>query len=112
MPSTTNLIGLGLPPEQAVEISNGSFTTVTTSGAITPTGKVVATAAGIQTLQSTANVNDTTPTAAELIAAFGAAATTGSGFIGVVKDNDADTNCFLVISNGTSYFYLKFTKAT
>jgi hypothetical protein len=36
----------------------------------------------------------------------------GAGFVGVVKDNDADTNCFVVVSNGTSYFYLKFTKAT
>jgi len=28
MPSTTNLIGLGMPPEQAVEVSNGTFTGV------------------------------------------------------------------------------------
>jgi hypothetical protein len=58
------------------------------------------------------NVNDTTPTAAELTTSFGAPATVGTGFVGVVKDANTDTNCFAVISNGTSFFFLKFTKAT
>ncbi len=100
MPTVTNLIGLGLPPEQAVQICDGVNPTV-----------VNATAAGVRTQQAINNVNDTTPTAAELTTSFGAPATVGSGFVGVVKDNDADTNCFVVVSNGTSFFYLKFTKA-
>jgi hypothetical protein len=104
MPSTTNLIGLGMPPEQAVEVSNGTFTTVTSTNA------VVATAGGIRTKQSIDNVTDALPTQAEMVTAFGAAATVGSGFIGVIKDNNADTNFFICASNGTSYFALKMTK--
>ena len=100
MPTVTNLIGLGLPPEQAVQICDGVNSAV-----------VNATAAGVRTKQAINNVNDTTPTAAELTTSFGAPATVGSGFVGVVKDADADTNCFVVVSNGTSFFYLKFTKA-
>jgi hypothetical protein len=106
MPTVTNLIGLGMPPEQAVEVSNGTFTTVTSTAAVN------ATAGGVRTRMAINNVNDTTPTAAELTTSFGAPATVGTGFVGIVKDADADTNCFVVVSNGTSFFYLKFTKAT
>ena len=106
MPSLTNLIGLGIPPEPAAEIANGTFTTVTSTNA------VVATAGGVRTKMAINNVDDTTPTAAELTTSFGAPATVGSGFVGIVKDNDADTNCFVVVSNGTSFYYHKFTKAT
>jgi len=106
MPTVTNLIGLGMPPEQATEVSNGTFAVVTSTAAVN------ATAAGVRTQMAINNVNDTTPTAAELTTSFGAPATVGTGFVGIVKDNDADTNCFVVVSNGVSYFYLKFTKAT
>ena len=105
MTTATNLIGLGMPAELAAEVSNGVF-----SGSITPTGKVIATAAGIQTKQSVDNVTDALPTQTDMVTAFGAAATTGGGFIGVIKDANADTNCFICISNGTSYFALKLTK--
>jgi len=101
MASATTLIGLGMPAELASAVSDGVNTNV-----------VDATAAGVRTKQAINNVNDTTPTAAELTTSFGAPATVGSGFVGIVKDNDADTNCFVVVSNGTSFFYLKFTKAT
>lgn len=100
MASATTLIGLGMPAELASAVSDGVNSNV-----------VNATAAGVRTKQAINNVNDTTPTAAELTTSFGAPATVGSGFVGVVKDNDADTNCFVVVSNGTSFFYLKFTKA-
>jgi hypothetical protein len=100
MPQISDLIGLGMPPEHAVQICDGVQPAV-----------VNATAAGVRTRQAINNVNDTTPTAAELTTSFGAPATVGSGFVGIVKDNDADTNCYVVVSNGTSYFYLKFTKA-
>jgi len=107
MASSTTRIGLGMPAELASAVSDGVF-----SGTVTPTGQVVATAAGVRTKQAINNVNDTTPTAAELTTSFGTPASVGTGFVGIVKDNDADTNCFVVVSNGTSYFYLKFTKAT
>ena len=106
MASATTLIGLGMPAELASATADGVF-----SGTVTPTGQVVATAAGIRTKQAINNVGDITPTAAELTTSFGAPATVGAGFVGVVKDADADTNCYVVVSNGTSYFYLKFTKA-
>jgi len=105
MPSVTNLIGLGVPPEQASEIANGTFSVVTS------TATVNATAAGVRTKMAINNVNDTTPTAAELTTSFGTPATVGTGFVGIVKDADTDTNCFVVVSNGVSYYYLKFTKA-
>lgn len=100
MASAQTLMGLGMPAELAASVTDGVNTSV-----------VNGTAAGVRTKQAINNVNDTTPTAAELTTSFGAPATVGSGFVGVVKDNDADTNCFVVVSNGTSFFYLKFTKA-
>ena len=100
MASAQTLMGLGLPAELASAVTDGVQTAV-----------VNATAAGIRTKQAINNVGDTTPTAAELTTSFGTPASVGTGFVGVVKDNDADTNCFVVVSNGTSYFYLKFTKA-
>jgi hypothetical protein len=105
MPSVTNLIGLGMPAELSAEVANGTFATVTSTAAIN------ATAGGIRTRQAINNVNDTTPTAAELTTSFGTPASVGTGFVGVVKDADVDTNCYVVVSNGVSYFYLKFTKA-
>ena len=106
MPSETNLMGLGMPPELAAEVANGSFATVTSTNA------VVATDGGIRTKMAINNITDTTPTAAELTTSFGTPAAVGTGFVGIVKDNDADTNCFIVLSNGTSFYYHKFTKAT
>lgn len=100
MASAPTLIGLGMPPELASSVTDGVYTAV-----------VNGTAAGVRTKQAINNVNDTTPTAAELTTSFGTPAAVGSGFVGVVKDADADTNCFVVVSNGTSFFYLKFTKA-
>jgi hypothetical protein len=100
MPTVAQLMGLGLPGELAAVVTDGVQTSV-----------VNATAGGLRTKQAINNVNDTTPTAAELTTSFGTPASVGSGFVGVVKDADADTNCFVVVSNGTSYFYLKFTKA-
>lgn len=100
MASAQTLMGLGMPAELAASVTDGVNTSV-----------VNATAAGVRTKQAINNVNDTTPTAAELTTSFGTPASVGSGFVGIVKDNDADTNCFVVVSNGTSYYYLKFTKA-
>lgn len=57
------------------------------------------------------NVNDTTPTNAELITSFGAAASRGPGFVGVVNDAAGGTNFYLVATDGVTYFWTKMTKA-
>ena len=112
MASVTTLIGLGMPPELANVVSDGVVAgNLNVSGTSTLTGAVTA-SAGIRTKMAINNVNDTTPTAAELTTSFGSPSAVGSGFVGIVKDNDADTNCYVVVSNGTSFYYLKFTKAT
>lgn len=60
------------------------------------------------------NVTDALPTQAEMVTALGAAAaaapTPASTALRVIKDANADTNLFLCLSNGTSWYALKFTK--
>ncbi len=71
--------------------------------------------AGTAKRLSGANVsiaNVTTPTDAELDSAFGTPAVVGAGFIGVVNDNNGDTNVYFVFSTGTSWFFVTGTKAT
>ena len=63
---------------------------------------------GVATAVNTANV--TTPTAAELIAALGSAASQ-VGKVYIQDDNGADTTVKLVVSNGTSYYLVALTKA-
>jgi hypothetical protein len=63
---------------------------------------------GVATAVNTADV--TTPTAAELIAALGSAASQ-AGKVYIQDDNGADTTVKLVVSNGTSYFFVALTKA-
>lgn len=43
------------------------------------------------------------PTNAECVSAFGAAATVGAGFIGVLQDSAAEGVSYLCVSNGTNY---------
>lgn len=64
---------------------------------------------GVATKVDVSNV--TTPTAAELVAAFGSAASQ-AGKVFIQDDNGADTTVKLVVSNGTSYFYVALTKAS
>lgn len=64
---------------------------------------------GVATKVDVSNV--TTPTAAELIAAFGAAAS-NAGKIFIQDDNAGDTTVKLVACNGTSYYFVALTKAT
>lgn len=87
-------------------------TDVTASGTVTATGVVNANAAGIRTKQAVTNVNDTTPTKAELTTAFGDPATIGRGFVGTVDDADGDTNGYIVWASDANYYFLKGTKAT
>lgn len=67
---------------------------------------------GMRTKQAVTNVNDTTPTAAELTTAFGAPASLGRGRILTVDDADGNTNFYLVVTSDASFFYVKLTKAT
>lgn len=64
---------------------------------------------GIRTKVDTSDV--TTPTDAELDAAFGTPATVGSGFMALVDDNGAGTSVYLVASDGTNWWYHAMTKA-
>lgn len=51
------------------------------------------------------------PTNAEVVAAFGAAATTGSGFVAIMDDNNGHANEVLIWSDGTKYWYATGTAA-
>lgn len=64
---------------------------------------------GVATKVDTSNV--TTPTAAELVAAFGSAASQ-AGKVFIQDDNGANTTVKLVVSNGSSYFFVALTKAS
>ena len=63
---------------------------------------------GIATAINAADV--TTPTAAELISAFGSAASQ-IGKVFIQDDAGANTTVKLVVSNGSSYFFAALTKA-
>lgn len=65
---------------------------------------------GIRTKVAVDNVHDTVPTSAQCVTAFGAAADVGTGFIGIINDAAGDVNNYVVFSNGTSYYFLQFTK--
>jgi hypothetical protein len=75
-------------------------------------GRVLATTDGISTKKSTNDVADP-PTDAELDTAFGDPTAIGSGFIGILDDNDAGTDCYICWTTGTAgeWFYTKGTKA-
>lgn len=60
-------------------------------------------------IQSTNNVTDALPTQAEMVTALGAA-NQGTALVGFIKDANADTNYFICVSNGTSWYALKMTK--
>lgn len=59
----------------------------------------------------TTNVSNP-PSDAELDAALGAPSADKVGKFWLVDDNNANTNLYLVSTNGTSWFYLAMTKAT
>lgn len=84
---------------------------VSASGASTITGQKTF-SAGLNTKQAVTNVNDTTPTKAELTTAFGDPTTIGRGFIGTIDDADGDTNGYIVWASDANYYFLKGTKAT
>ena len=59
----------------------------------------------------TSNVSNP-PTDAELDSAFGTPATVGAGFHAAVNDNGAGTNVYLVLSDGSNWWFTAMTKAT
>jgi len=65
---------------------------------------------GFRTIVATDNVADP-PTDAQLDTAFGAPATVGDGFIGVLDDNNAETDSYICWARGSSWFYAKGTIA-
>lgn len=76
------------------------------------TGVVDASTSSIRVKRSVADV--TTPTDAELDATFGDPTVVGSGFIGILDDNDAGTASWIVWTTGTAgeWFFAAGTKAT
>lgn len=64
---------------------------------------------GIHTIVSEDNI--TTPTDAELDAAFGTPAQLGSGFIGIIDDNSDETASVICWTLNGSWFYAAGTKA-
>ncbi len=64
---------------------------------------------GLQSLVRTDNVHDTAPTQAQLVTAFGAAASRGPGFVGFVNDANGGANFYIVGCDGANYFFLKMT---
>ena len=79
---------------------------------IKDTAVVTAVSGGSGVLQvSTANIS-TPPTDAELDSAFGTPATVGTGFHAAVNDNGAGTAVYLVMSDGSNWWFTAMTKAT
>lgn len=71
-------------------------------------GRVNASAGGLQVETA---VTDTAnpPTQAEMVTAFGSAVNAGTGFIGYLNDAGGGTNTYLVMCDGTNYFYQLLT---
>ena len=67
---------------------------------------------GVQTKYAVDDVADP-PTDAQLDTAFGDPTTVGSGFVGILDDNDGGTDCYICWTTGTAgeWFYTKGTKA-
>ena len=93
-----------------ITTATNSYAIYTGAGGVRLGGLVDATAAGIRTKVSTANT-DAPPTDAQLDSAFGTPGTVGSGFVGVLNDNGANTVEYLVWSDGTKWFYVAGTEA-
>jgi len=74
-------------------------------------GVASATAGGLVTACSSTDLHNTTPTNAQFDTAFGSTALAQAGFIGVAMDS-SDTTPYIVVSDGTDWFYTpKLTKA-
>ena len=65
---------------------------------------------GLQTQYVAAAISNP-PTAAEIISAFGAAATAGAGFVGVLKDSGVGAKEYTCACNGATWSYALMTAA-
>ncbi len=117
----TNLPGRILSVDKSGEpqfrISETAFTNYTdfevnSSGElkIDPTGSLLEVDGDIKQTVHTDNVSNP-PTDAELDTIFGTPATVGAGFTAYIDDNNADTNFYQIVSNGTSWWIFTGTKA-
>lgn len=79
---------------------------LTVGGALSVTGVVNGSTAGLRTKQSVANVTEAAPTDAELDSAFGTPASLGRGFIATVDDNDGSSASVLVWTTDTAWFHV------
>lgn len=90
-----------------------SADTLIVTGGLTVTHAPDFSTAGLRTKQAVTNVNDTTPTDAELQTAFGGtAASLGRGFIGTIDDNDGNAIGYIVWTSDASFYFIIGTKAT
>jgi hypothetical protein len=85
--------------------SDGDVLTVQPDGSVAPEAP-----SPVNLPYSTANVSNP-PTAAQLIAAFGTAASVGEGFAALLNDNGAGANEYLCWSDGANWFYVAGTLA-
>ena len=58
------------------------------------------------------NIAGAIPTDAELDTAFGTPASVGDGYVGILDDSGAGTSVFICVARGTTWQYVKLTKAT
>lgn len=96
-------------PIAAVWLDNGA--TAFTNSEIIDLRDLTSSAGPARLSMSTNDVSSP-PTDAELDAAFGEPADVGAGFTALLDDDGADTDVYLVTTNGTSWFYTALTKAT
>ena len=93
----------------------GVYITTSATGAALTVAAGTASFAGLVTftagLKTKVAVTDTAnpPTNNEAITAFGAAATTGAGFIGIIDDADGHANEYIIWSDGTKYWQVTGT---
>ena len=64
---------------------------------------------GVATQYGITNVNDTTPTQAEVITQFGPIASHPDGWLATINDANGNTNLYLIAKMGTKYAFLKMT---
>jgi hypothetical protein len=79
------------------------------TNAVTINGRAISTL-GIVTQIDTTNVSNP-PTDAELDSIFTSPASKGAGWVGIVDDNNAGLNYYIISSDGTNWWYTLMTKA-
>lgn len=107
----TGDIAIQCDADKTVSIMTNGVTRAQFGSAVGTSGPGAFFPEGVKTKQAVNNVNDTTPTKAELTTSFGNPLTLGRGFIGTVDDADGNTNGYLVFTSDADFFFLKFTKA-